>query len=829
MFVTRLGLLKLLLFSAAIFFAPVAQAANVALKWDPDTIVDTATAVAYRIYYRTDAEPYGTFTQVAAPATSVVITNLAGHGTYYFVATAISGAGDESDVSNEVFQVMNTPPVAIPFVATVAEDNSTPIVLRGSDVDGDVLAFSVASGPANGTLSGTPPNLIYTPKPNFFGTDQFTFTVSDGAENSSAAVTINVTPVNDVPTLNALGNVTFIQNASAQIVSLSGITSGATNEIQNLTVTVISSNPTLIPTPTVTYLSPNSTGALTLKPASNQWGTATITVSARDDGASNNVVSRAFSVFVNNPPTLNTPSNLNMSEDSGVRSVLLSGISSGGTNEAQILTVTATSSNPALIPTPTVIYASGASAGSLSLAPATNAFGSATITVTVKDDQAVNNFVSRSFIVTVDPVNDQPTLNSISSVTVARNSGTSTILLGGISSGANNEVQTLVVTAVSSNPILIPAPVVTYATPSSIGQVSFTPMLNQSGTATLTVSVNDGGLSNNIVSRSFTVTVLAPPVISNLTETSNDARNVSLAWNTDSASICYVQYGLTTILTSISAPTASGTSHAITLANLLPGTNYYLNVIAVSSGGSSMQSGVCQTEPSTTILWPAKTGQLAAPMTVTTNAAAESGAYISSASDLAGTAKYTLNIPRGMNYQTWARVKTPSGGGSLNLSIDGSAEAAVYASDNAFTNLWHWARLTNTASPMRAVILPMDVGSHELVLRTGTANTLLDEFVISNDPLWQPILPTTKPVLKAVRTSSATATLSWTDPSGNAAGVAIEYSADNAHFFPCPGASAPATTAVVGNLAAQACYFRIYSFNAFDRTDYSNVAMAPAM
>src|SRR6185503_20460964 len=68
----------------------------------------------------------------------------------------------------------------------------TPIHLVGSDADGDALAFGFSS-PGHGTLSGTPPNLIYTPSLNFIGTDSFTYKVGDGlAESGIAQVALTI-------------------------------------------------------------------------------------------------------------------------------------------------------------------------------------------------------------------------------------------------------------------------------------------------------------------------------------------------------------------------------------------------------------------------------------------------------------------------------------------------------------------------------------------------------------------------------------------------------------------------------------------------------------
>ena len=94
---------------------------------------------------------------------------------------------------------VNDAPLAEPQAVSVNEDSTVAITLTGSDVDGDVLTYSV-TGPANGDLSGTAPNLIYRPKANYFGRDGFSFQVSDGQLASAAAtVSITVVSVNDAP------------------------------------------------------------------------------------------------------------------------------------------------------------------------------------------------------------------------------------------------------------------------------------------------------------------------------------------------------------------------------------------------------------------------------------------------------------------------------------------------------------------------------------------------------------------------------------------------------------------------------------------------------
>ncbi len=344
---------------------------------------------------------------------------------------------------------------------------------------------------------------------------------TNGIESDySSEVSGGVSSPNQPPTLNAIANVTINENAGSQTVNLSGISSGATNENQTLTVTATSSNPALIPNPTVNYTSPNAAGSLTFAPVAFGFGSSTITVTVNDGGASNNIVTRAFTVTVNSvnqAPTLNVLANVTVNENASSQTVNLSGISSGATNENQTLTVTATSSNPALIPTPTVNYSSPNATGSITFTPVSLGFGSSTITVTVNDGGASNNVTSRTFTVTVNPVNQAPTLNALANVSLNENAGVQIVNLSGISSGAANETQTLTISASSSKTSLIPNPTVSYTSPNTTGSLSFTPVTNQFGSATITVTVNDGGTSNNIVTRTFTVTVNqvdTPPTIS---------------------------------------------------------------------------------------------------------------------------------------------------------------------------------------------------------------------------------------------------------------------------------------------------------------------------
>jgi hypothetical protein len=108
-----------------------------------------------------------------------------GNSNYGFKSfTATDGVGSGS----------NRPPVANSQSVSMITGNVIGISLTGSDPDNDPLTYAIVSGPGHGTLSGTPPSLVYQPAASYSGPDSFTFKVNDGqADSSPATVSITVT------------------------------------------------------------------------------------------------------------------------------------------------------------------------------------------------------------------------------------------------------------------------------------------------------------------------------------------------------------------------------------------------------------------------------------------------------------------------------------------------------------------------------------------------------------------------------------------------------------------------------------------------------------
>lgn len=113
---------------------------------------------------------------------------------------------------------VTTAPIAHDQELTVGEDSALAVMLTGSDPDNDPLAFTILSQVTRGALSGTAPALTYTPSPDFNGADEFTFKVDDGSYDSNiATVRITVTPVNDLPILSPIPDVTMPEDSTLQI------------------------------------------------------------------------------------------------------------------------------------------------------------------------------------------------------------------------------------------------------------------------------------------------------------------------------------------------------------------------------------------------------------------------------------------------------------------------------------------------------------------------------------------------------------------------------------------------------------------------------------
>ncbi|MDB5425721.1 MAG: thrombospondin [Phenylobacterium sp.] len=131
-----------------------------------------------------------------------------GPATFTYTIADGQGGTDTATVNVDVTPV-NDPPVALNDAGTTAED--TPIVFTAdqllnndSDPEGDALTITSVQGGTNGSaVLNADGTVTFTPTGNYNGPASFTYTISDGhGGTATAAVNVDVTPVNDPPTAN---------------------------------------------------------------------------------------------------------------------------------------------------------------------------------------------------------------------------------------------------------------------------------------------------------------------------------------------------------------------------------------------------------------------------------------------------------------------------------------------------------------------------------------------------------------------------------------------------------------------------------------------------
>ena len=160
-------------------------------------------------------------------------------------AVANATGGDGGDVG--AFEVQGTcgggpaPPDAVDDAANVAEDsgaNAIDVLANDTDPNLDPLTIISVTQGTNGSvaITGGGTSVSYSPAPDFFGSDSFTYTISDGNGGmDTATVSVNVTNVNDAPVANN-DNYSMNQDTTLLTPAASGVLANDT-DIDNALIT----------------------------------------------------------------------------------------------------------------------------------------------------------------------------------------------------------------------------------------------------------------------------------------------------------------------------------------------------------------------------------------------------------------------------------------------------------------------------------------------------------------------------------------------------------------------------------------------------------------
>ncbi|KPA10601.1 adhesin, partial [Candidatus Magnetomorum sp. HK-1] len=352
---------------------------------------------------------------------------------------------------------------------TVVTDNSTLLPTKASNV-------SIESSGLTHTLNADTVmdvNLSVIPLSNEFGTCGITITVIDAnGESATSNFTLTVDMLNDdAPELGLISNYTINEDTTNYQTSLTVVD----HDGGQLNIEIQSSDTSIVPEENVTvsginFNDPNLTTTahesetltITINPIVDANGNVTITVVATD--AQNLSVTSSFDLTVSpvdDAPVIAEISDFHIDEDTSSYSVSFTIVDADGGN----VSLNATSGLTTLIANSDLTFSSSSVSTSegaeetltLYVSTQTNANGAAPVTITVTDPSGLTG--STSFEITVDPVNDPPTISEISDQFIYEDHSTSPITL----SISDIEVGDLTISVGTSATTSLPATSLTFA------------------------------------------------------------------------------------------------------------------------------------------------------------------------------------------------------------------------------------------------------------------------------------------------------------------------------------------------------------------------------
>ncbi|SEG42957.1 Ig-like domain-containing protein [Paenibacillus sp. UNC499MF] len=406
-----------------------------------------------------------TFSLGAPPANGTAVISADGtytytpdpdfNGTDSFTVTVSDGSGGTATSTvTVVVEPVNDPPVTSDVTLTTPEDTPVSGAVVAADADGDVLAFTVEASPGHGTVTlNTDGTFVYTPGPDFNGTDSFVVGVSDGnGGRALSSVTVTVTPVNDPPVAEDFADVT------PEDIPVTGQVTAADTDGDPLTFAIDTqpANGTAVITAAGTF-------TYTPNPDFNGIDSFTVTVSDGNGGTDTAVVTITVTPVNDAPVTADL--NLTTSEDTPLAGAVTASDADG--DALQFVLGTGPVNGSVTV----------AADGTFTYIPAPDFNGTDSFTVVVNDGNggsAISNVT-----VTVTPVNDPPVALNEAVFTLE-----DTSVQGRVgATDADGEALTF---ALGTPPLNGTAAV------GADGVYTYTPALNFNGTDSFTVLVSDG-------------------------------------------------------------------------------------------------------------------------------------------------------------------------------------------------------------------------------------------------------------------------------------------------------------------------------------------------
>ncbi len=417
---------------------------------------------------------------------------------FVLTVTPANDAPTISDITDQAF-VEDTSTGALPF--TVGDLETAAGSLTLTRTSSNTTLVPVANVALEG--SGATRTVLVTPAANQSGSATIRVTVSDGTLSAFDEFVVTVNAVNDLPTISTIVDRAINEDASTGAIAFT--VGDAETPAGSLTLTPTSSDTVLVPVANIVVEGSGADRTVTVTPAANQSGSATIRLTVSDGVAS------AFEEFVLNVapvtdgPTISDIADRAIDEDTATGAIAFT--VGDAETPVESLTLSATSSDTALVPVANIVLGGSGADRTVSVTPAANQHGSAAIRITASDGAATG---FDEFVLTVNPVNDAPSFTKGPDQSVVQDQGAQTVTgwAGDLSTGDAGQALSFVVT--TDNDALFSAPPAVSPT----GTLTYASAAGASGTATVTVVAHDdggtaaGGVDSS-APQAFTITVVA--------------------------------------------------------------------------------------------------------------------------------------------------------------------------------------------------------------------------------------------------------------------------------------------------------------------------------
>jgi len=337
---------------------------------------------------------------------TIKITDEGGLSSSQSFTINILPVNDQPQISNIANQVIDEDSISSPISFTITDNETSAYSLNINihSLNNELLSDN------NIQLNGEGMNryIILNPEKNAFGTTNIIITVSDDQGlTKTTQFELIVEPINDIPEISEINDIYITEDTP--LIKIPFLITDPDTANESITISAVSSNDQIINPKNIVFEINYEENEIQISPEKDASGNVLISLNISDGYST---INKSFTVFIdeiNDAPEIEIIEDQIFDEDT-VSPCIDILISDKETKNEQ-LTISAISSNKEIFPYANYSYCDE---NSISFTPANNSNGNSIMTITVKDPQGLTN--STSFNITVNPINDSPSISDINDI-----------------------------------------------------------------------------------------------------------------------------------------------------------------------------------------------------------------------------------------------------------------------------------------------------------------------------------------------------------------------------------------------------------------------------